>query len=75
MEQQKMKLLKRMLNIVDIVVEICYFHTNMSLLVFHVHSTLSKENTNSLEYNKIKNFYQSIKICRSQIFLHLHRFI
>ena len=34
-----MKLYKKMPNVVGIVIEILYFHTNMNLLVFHVDIT------------------------------------
>ena len=43
-----------MLNIVDIVVEICYFHIKMSLLVSYVATMLLNENMSSLKVQRKK---------------------
>ena len=50
----RMKLLKIMLNIVDILIEILFYHTNMNGLATHAYSTQSKESTNLQKYNEKK---------------------
>ena len=71
-----MNIIKNMLNIVAIVIGILFYHTNMNEIAFHVDSTYSKENTNSLKFNEKKNkFYQSLKVCRTQKLLHMCRCI
>ena len=46
-----MKLYKNTPKIVVIVIEICYYLTNMNLLVSHVDITLINEKMNSQKYN------------------------
>ena len=63
-----MKLLKNMLNIVDIVVEICYFHMNMNLLVFDVDSIYLKKVQTLLNTTKKINFINRLKYAAHKFF-------
>ena len=63
-----MKLLKNMLNIVDIVVETCYFHMNMNLLVFDVDSIYLKKVQTLWKTTKKINFINGLKNAAHKIF-------